>query len=254
MRGGKFRLSFPLSAHTWTPHFSSDTMRAYRATARGRRSQSLAVIRRDKLLRMDGENVQFTMLVVCDGNVCRSPSAQFELEKLLPEVRVESAGMRARTNTRLCAVVFDALSAWEPGGASYAQRFRSQRILDLDLTRFDLVVTATRDQRADLTRQNPQIRDRFFTLREADMILRAQAAESLTGALRSALVPGMNALRGLAPRSDAGSSPSAIADAHPFDIPDAHAARSRRHRAVIDLSLRTASSMGESLGVLLRRA
>jgi hypothetical protein len=37
----------------------------------------------------------------------------------------------------------------------------------------------------------------------------------------------------------------------PLDIPDAHGQRAKRHRAVVDLALRSAESVGDSLARLV---
>ena len=45
-----------------------------------------------------------SILVVCVGNLCRSPTGHFLLAELLPEIRVSSAGLMARTDKPACSV------------------------------------------------------------------------------------------------------------------------------------------------------
>jgi len=45
-----------------------------------------------------------SILVVCVGNLCRSPTGHFMLADLLPNTRVSSAGLMARTNKPACSV------------------------------------------------------------------------------------------------------------------------------------------------------
>jgi len=45
-----------------------------------------------------------SILVVCVGNLCRSPTGEYLLGKYLPDTRVASAGLMARTDKPACSV------------------------------------------------------------------------------------------------------------------------------------------------------
>src|ERR1700712_1032220 len=109
----------------------------------------------------------FSILAICEGNVCRSAAAQFTIAQLLPGARVESAGMRARAGAGLCDVVAIEIAGEGEAAARFTREFRSRRREDVDLARFDLILVATTGIRGDLARSFPTLRDRFFTFREA---------------------------------------------------------------------------------------
>lgn len=183
----------------------------------------------------------FSVLVVCDGNVCRSPAAQFAIGRRLAGVRVESAGMHASTGSRICDVVGTVISAGsEP--TSFAESFRSRRISAIDIANFDLVLAATMTLRAELTSANPVYRDRFFTLREAAHIL-----TTLDGALPGTIVQRMDSARGSVPLVAREASGVPMRRVDPFDLPDAHHLRSKKHSAVVSLALSTGDTIGSAL-------
>lgn len=113
------------------------------------------------------------VLVVCTGNVCRSPVAEHVLAARLAEsgiddVRISSAGTRALTGRPMTAEAA-ALSrryGAEPG-EHRARQLTAQMVLDADL-----VLTATRAQRAEVAELVPRAAPRSYTLREFARVLR----------------------------------------------------------------------------------
>ena len=201
---------------------------------------------------MDARPESFSILVVCDGNVCRSPSAQFAIGLRLPGVRVESAGIRARPGAFLCEVVAGAIAPEGVEAGSFTSTFRSRRLDDVDLGSFDLALAATTGIRADLARMLPELRDRFFTLREAADVLSAICDAGIPSERfgPSSLIAAMNRHRGA--RTTTADLPARLRMnvLDPLDIPDAHGERAKRHRAVVDLALSSAASVGDSLARL----
>lgn len=201
---------------------------------------------------MDGRPESISIVAVCDGNVCRSPSAQFALSLRLPGARVESAGIRARSGSVLCEIVADAIVVDHAGTGSFADTFRSRRLSDVQLGDFDLTLTATTGIRGELARKHPELRDRFFTFREAADVLSALCDAGIPPEPLDPpeLVATMNHYRG---------APPTTADLPPrlrmkvldrLDIPDGHGEKARRHRAVVRLALTSAESVGDSLARL----
>ena len=201
---------------------------------------------------MDARPESFSILVVCDGNVCRSPSAQYAIGLRLPGVRVESAGVRARPGAVLCEVVAGAIAPEGAEAGSFTSEFRSRRLDDVDLGSFDLALTATTGLRSELARTRPELRDRFFTLREAADVLSAIRDAGIPSEPfgPAALIATMNRHRGAGATTADLPPRLRMTILDPLDIPDAHGERAKRHRAVVDLALSSAASVGASLARL----
>ena len=118
---------------------------------------------------------------------------------------------------------------------------------------FDLALAATTEIRADLARMHPELRDRFFTLREAADVLRAVCDAGIPSEPfdPSSLIATMNRYRGAGPTTADLPPRLRMKVLDPLDIPDAHGQRAKRHRAVVDLALRSAESVGDSLARLV---
>ncbi|WP_207555902.1 low molecular weight phosphatase family protein [Intrasporangium flavum] len=121
------------------------------------------------------------VLVVCTGNVCRSPYIERRLAQLLDGTGlvVSSAGTRAMVGAPI-----------EPGSVELLERagadavgFASRQLTPAILAEADLVVAATQRHRSDAVALNPRVLRRTFTLGEladllADTDLSAAAAEA----------------------------------------------------------------------------
>lgn len=112
----------------------------------------------------------FEVLLVCTGNVCRSPLSEGLLklrlrQRLGAEVTrfsVSSAGTRG-----LASAPMDRLAAAELARLGGEPSNFSSRRLDMTLvTQADLILTATREQRSTLLAEAPAALRKTFTLRE----------------------------------------------------------------------------------------
>lgn len=105
----------------------------------------------------------YRVLVVCVGNVCRSPLAERLLAVRLGEgFEVGSAGVGA-----LVGEPMDPMAAAELerlGGS--ADGFVARRLTERLVQESDLVLTATKDVRARVLQESPVALRRTFTLRE----------------------------------------------------------------------------------------
>lgn len=143
---------------------------------------------------------RFHVLVVCTGNVCRSPVTEQVLRARFGErfARFSSAGTFALVGQQMpeqAQQLARALGA-EPGPV------HAPRLLDADLLAgADLVLALTREHRAEIVRLLPRANRRAVTLREAARLLEslvaAPSGELDLAPLRALAVP--DALRALVP-------------------------------------------------------
>src|SRR3954453_10019495 len=118
---------------------------------------------------------EFTVLLVCTGNICRSALAErlgrAYLDEVLGEqadaIRLISAGTQAVVGSEMHpdrALVLRGYGA-EPGD------FRAQQLTDARAASADLTLTMTRPHRRDVLALAPRALARTFTLREAAALL-----------------------------------------------------------------------------------
>ena len=146
------------------------------------------------------------VLLVCTGNVCRSPMAARLLVAGLPEragdgaggVPVTSAGtgrLLGQPMTPLTAAIV-ARHGGDPGG------HRARQLTPALLAEADLVLALTRDHRAAAAQMHPPVLRRVMTLREAARLAPLVPADGLPEGLEErwrALAPALQAARGTAP-------------------------------------------------------
>ena len=115
------------------------------------------------------------VLVVCTGNVCRSPYIERRLRQLLAgtDAVVTSAGTRALVGAAIEPGSTAALAALGADAADFASRQLVPTLLD----EADLIITATQQHRADAVALHPKALRKTFTLGElADLVRGADLA------------------------------------------------------------------------------
>lgn len=132
------------------------------------------------------EKGAFAILVVCTGNICRSPAAERLLTRELSAdlgVTVSSAGTHALIGESIAPLMTALLR--EDG---IDTKDFSARMLTMQMLRdTNLVLTATRAHRAAVSAMHPPVVKRAFTLREFAAILSLpDAAARLSGVVPSA--------------------------------------------------------------------
>ena len=116
---------------------------------------------------------QFSIVVVCTGNICRSPVGEAILRhRLLSAARpalvsVTSAGTRCQPGTEIDARAAETLARLGiPVGPTAAQELTASLVRSADL-----ILGATREHRAAAVRLLPAASARTFTVREFDRLL-----------------------------------------------------------------------------------
>jgi protein-tyrosine phosphatase len=164
----------------------------------------------------------FRILLVCTGNICRSPLAERLLRARLPVVlgpaaadrfQLSSAGTCARDGVGMDPVAAQELRrlGGDPSG------FRSRQLVAEHVEATDLVLTATLAHRSAVLSEAPQALRRTFTIRELSAI-----ASTLNGDLD---------LAGLATHAAAARGSVRIRD---LDVIDPYGASAEVHRVVAD--------------------
>lgn len=104
---------------------------------------------------------EFRILVVCTGNICRSPYVAARLAQRFPGVDVSSAGTAAVVGAPPHPHVVEALEAVGTPWRGTARQLRRRMIEDADL-----VLTMTGTHRIDVVRRAPKHAATTFTLKE----------------------------------------------------------------------------------------
>jgi protein-tyrosine phosphatase len=135
----------------------------------------------------DGQDGTFGILIVCTGNICRSPFAEILTRHLLAEAlgaahatrfTVASAGTRALTGWGMDEQSRAELAPWGLDGAS-ADGFAARQLGVADVHAADLVLTAERHHRAYVVALEPRALRRTFCLRELSRLLGANPVTGL---------------------------------------------------------------------------
>lgn len=121
-------------------------------------------------MELEPASESFNILMVCTGNICRSPGAErllaLELSQLeLPDglpIKIRSAGMRGWDAAPMDEAAAAALTAC--GGS--AEGFVSRRLTEPMAESADLILTATKDHRSEVVELSPRSLRKTFTMKE----------------------------------------------------------------------------------------
>lgn len=203
-----------------------------------------------------------TILVVCTGNVCRSPLAATILREQygLDGLTVRSAGTAAAPNDSMCE---RASAMTGPGGVPVAHR---AQVLTAQLVDdADLILVAAYGHRTAVAQLRPTARRKTFTLKEASVFVRSAVAapalsrQGTTGGQENAvgsIVQQMNEMRGAGkltlPKRSFAIFPRRYSDSTAYaEISDGHSGNEREHRKTLEEVALASRSIGSGLTRLL---
>ena len=202
------------------------------------------------------------LVFVCAANVCRSPLMELTFAARAtqnePGWRVTSRGVDVRRELPMCGVsrsLVDADSALQRRASEHL----SAPLMADEIEAFDLIITASRAERAAVARLAPAARARTFTLLEATQ-LSAGLTTASNGAVRQSgmdlaeFVALLDAQRGSGQMSQVplatGRSRRLLrgVSVDSLDLPDRHDLRgSRRHRQMLSAVLEVTTALHTQL-------
>ena len=175
-------------------------------------------------------DVPFTVLVVCTGNISRSPMAELIIRNSVGGGRdlvVSSAGVHALVGQPMDAAAATVMRELGLDPADHrARQFESAMAAEADL-----ILTAERHHLETVLKQAPSALRRTFTIREF-----ARIAEHLQPATPHQVVAQASVVRGLAPRPK---------DPRADDIADPHG-------QPVEVSRATAAELTPALAAILK--
>jgi protein-tyrosine phosphatase len=116
------------------------------------------------------------VLVVCTGNLCRSPIIETLLVAAAPSLTIRSAGTDAPRRQPWHPLAIEVLGEAGHSVTGYARRLRAR-----DVRSATLVLTAAGIHRGRVVQLDPAAEDRCFTLLEAARLLQAAPAPAPLG-------------------------------------------------------------------------
>lgn len=181
-----------------------------------------------------------SILFVCAANVCRSPLMQYAFLDAVADAdewEVASAGVSAREGARVCRLALPLVRS--EAARSLAEAHRSARVDEARL-QADLVIVASRAERAALARRSPEARWRVFTLSEAVFLGRyastrcpAEPAQPGTVTRYAQLLDEQRGMLVLPRPKKQRRFPGLWEQPHPLDIADGHHRRRRAHTSTL---------------------
>ncbi|RYU13676.1 hypothetical protein [Nocardioides iriomotensis] len=174
---------------------------------------------------------RFAVLVVCVGNVCRSPLAERLLAARLPagDFEVASAGVGAMVGYPVEPNAARELARLGSDGAGFAARQFTPALAG----QAELVLTATKEIREQVVREAPRLMKRAFTLREFETLAQDPRAKEAATSPQD-LVRAAARLRAGVPVPD-------------HDVPDPMGQSETVHREVADLLDDTCRTIADAL-------
>lgn len=190
-------------------------------------------------------------MFVCAANVCRSPLMAYAFEEAARSTasgtwNVSSGGVNAKAPLEICDIAAGILADHGVDDELLASH-RALRVMADHLDRQDLIITASKDERAVIAMIRPALRNRTFTLNEAVALGAATPTESERQSSTSAMGAEAGILAQYAgvlhlrrgtmliapPLAPSRRRRLRRVEPDPQDIPDVHHLRRRPHLATL---------------------
>ena len=115
-----------------------------------------------------------SILVVCTGNICRSPVGEASLRHYVrPAVKVTSAGTHAMTGHPATPEAIEFIDRTIDGELEHTARQLTREQAEPS----DLIIAMTSEHRSWIARNAPRAVRRVFTLKELDLLLEMLPSE-----------------------------------------------------------------------------
>ncbi|AOY98917.1 protein tyrosine phosphatase [Cupriavidus sp. USMAHM13] len=102
------------------------------------------------------------VMIVCIGNICRSPMAEALLRDAMPELTVYSSGLGALVGKPADAAAIELMGA---AGVDIHEH-RAQQINNVLATQADLILVMDNEQKVEVQRRHPATTGKVFRLGE----------------------------------------------------------------------------------------
>ncbi len=101
-----------------------------------------------------------SILILCIGNICRSPLAQVLLQRELPDIHISSAGLNATTGA-----MADPLSIQiaQENGLDLSGH-RAQKVTSILCKQAELILVMEKSHKAQLESLNPSVRGKVYLI------------------------------------------------------------------------------------------
>lgn len=104
------------------------------------------------------------VMVVCVGNICRSPMAEGLFRVAIPQVKIHSTGLSAMVGHGADPIAVQIMS----GVGIDISAHRARMVTDASVRDADLILIMSEQQKQQLATQYPSARGKIFRLGEAD--------------------------------------------------------------------------------------
>ncbi len=102
------------------------------------------------------------ILVICTGNICRSPYGEYKLRKLFPELSVTSAGLETDLH-RLTGKPADSVAVRVAAESQIdLRRHRAKQLTDVMVEQHDIILAMERKHMEAICDYFPDIRHKVF--------------------------------------------------------------------------------------------
>ena len=113
------------------------------------------------------DNKKYAVLIVCTGNTCRSPMAEYALRSLLEKERpgkaeVASAGTGAAAGYPATEYAQEAAKMWRLDLSPHASQLLSPELIELA----DLILTMSSRHHREVLRLSPEAEDKTYLLKK----------------------------------------------------------------------------------------